>query len=617
MPQKLPRIHVLTPDVIGKIAAGEVIERPASLVKELVENSLDAGATHVDVAIEAGGKRLIRIADDGCGIEPDDLPLAVTRHATSKLKTEEDLFRIATLGFRGEALGAAAAVSKLEIQSRPKKRTEGHTLSVRGGEIGEVAPCGLAPGTVVEVRDLFWNVPPRLAFLKTDQHEGRLCAQEVTRIALARPDVAFSLHHGDREVLDTGRGTPDLRDRIAALHGRALSKTLTSIEAGPRREGGPSVSGFVAPFTETRSSGSHQFFFVNGRAVRDRVMVRALRDAFRGLIAAGRHPIGYVFVELDPAEVDVNVHPTKAEVKFKRSQEIVSLVIAAVRDALDATNAPGAWAVGVDRGGNAPAARGPEGVLGRGDVAGGGGGGALGGWVPPGDGRAVAAATATPPAAIAGGVMATAADALAPGLPFGDDAIEAGGGRGGAIQIHDRYIVEEVADGVHLIDQHALHEWILYTEILDRMNAAPVEVQKLLFPAVVEVGGAEMEAFRDARDAFAELGIEVEEFGESSLAVRAVPRIAGKADAEDLCRSILADLIEGRPHAEAKASLLERVAASVACKAAVKFGMKLQPDEIDALLARRGSVVRGFCCPHGRPTTIFLAREELDRRFGR
>ena len=605
----MARIARLDSTLIGKIAAGEVIERPASLLKELVENALDAGSKSISVDLEAGGKRLLRVMDDGHGIPAEDLPLAVERHATSKLQDVEQLFALTTLGFRGEALASTAAVSRLRIASRPADCTEGAEISVHGGaQPSPVKPCGLAAGTLIEVRDLFFNVPVRLKFLKTDGHEARLCTQEITRQALCRPEVGFSLRHEGR-VMVTCDPARDLIHRIGDLHGRGIAKQLQPLDLESPRPDGPRIHGFVAPQTESRSSASHLFFFVNGRAVRDRLLQRGVRDGFRGLLAPGRHPLAWLFLELDPSEVDANVHPAKAEVRFRRSGEIVPLVIGAVRDALDKVESPGAWAVGLE-GGSTPAAA-PVPAKPTGDV------GALGSWIPTTRGGL------TQPLPFE--TAATKASALTTnGTPSPEretwttaTAAETSDAPVHAYQMHDRYIIEEVSDGIHVIDQHALHEWILFTEIRDRVAKAPVESQRLLFPVDVELGAAEMATFRDSAAALLELGMEISEFGDQVVAVHAVPRFAGKRDPEELCRSILNDIIEDRPLSEARASLDYRLAASLACHSAVRYGMRLNSEEISSLLAQRGGVVRGFSCPHGRPTTIFLSREELDRRFGR
>jgi DNA mismatch repair protein MutL len=606
-PTARPRIRELPPDLVDKIAAGEVVERPSSVVKELVENALDAGARRIEVALEEGGRKLIRVADDGCGIEADQLLLAVKSHATSKLTGPDDLFAIRTLGFRGEALASIASVSSFRVVSTPQGSREGAELRVEGGAVGDVRPAGHPPGTSIEARSLFFNVPARRAFLKTPRAELKAVELEVERLALARFDVDVVLEHDGRRVLHAAP-TDEPRERIAELMTRELAESLLAV--GPRQGAGAKLRGYCSPLDRSRNDARQQLFFLNGRAVRDKVFLGAVRAAYANLLPPRRQPTVILWLDVPPDEVDVNVHPTKSEVRFRRGSDVFSLIASALKEAIHQAGAP------------APALTLPRPGLGS-------------------VGLTTPTATATTvPAEPAAQRIATAAPTLfvppSPSLaPNPAPPDHRGAGR--FVQLHRRYVLEETEKGFRLVDPHALHERLLYDEILDRLGQGTFESQRLLFPVIVEVDRNERRELDERRPLLEGMGFDVASFGPTSVALHAAPRLVAPAALPELVRELLGeprasvapetdaalDGATGTVGAAAQAlgttvarRLIHGVAAALACKAAVKFGTALHDHEIEGLLAKR-DLCRAACCPHGRPTALAITLEELDRRFGR
>lgn len=584
----MSKIRELPPDLVDKIAAGEVVERPASVVKELLENALDAGARRVEVTVEEGGLRLVRVTDDGEGMTPDELPLAVRSHATSKIRTVDDLFAIRSLGFRGEALASIAAVSHLRVASRPRDARGGAELRVSGGRLGDVAPAGLPPGTTIEAADLFFNVPARRAFVSTSRAELRAVTVEVRRQALARPEVTLRLVADGQVVIDAP-ATDEPRERLAQLLGRDLAEDLIAVPRAEEEAG--TLRGYVSPCDRSRGDSQQQFFFLNGRTVRDPTLLSAVRQAYANLLPPRRHPTALLWLDVDPADVDVNVHPQKADVRFRRDREVFHLIVRAVRAALQRGGmvaelhlarrpTPALAAV-------APAPRA----------------------LAPG---AVAVALATAPSPPAGPSMASQAGA--PPLHAQPAAVPAPPGR--FLQVHRRYVLEETPQGLRLLDPHALHERILYEEILARLAAGPLESQRFLFPQVVAAGPLLLAALEERRAALEALGFEVAPFGRDALAVHAAPRLLAAERVPDALGELLGAPEALGPHDEG-GGLLHDIAAALACKAAVKFGQALTDAEVETLLRRRAEVKNAHCCPHGRPTALTLTLDELDRRFGR
>jgi len=584
----LAKVSILPDLVRDRIAAGEVVERPASAVKELVENSLDAGATRVDVDIEQGGKRRIRVSDDGCGMSPEDLGLAVERFATSKIRSEKDLSGINTLGFRGEALPSLASVAELEITTRGPDSGSGCRLVLEPG-CGPRAPVEApsAPGTVVEVRNLFARTPARLKFLRADSTETAAVAETVERLALARPEVSFRLRSNSKEIFFAPAGQ-DPRDRAAAALGAEVAGGLLEVAGG--EQGWLAVRGLAsAPDGVTRHNGKWGFLTLNGRPIRDRMLAHAARSAYESLIPHGRFPVYVLAVDIDPGEVDVNVHPSKFEVRFRRPRDVHGFVRRAVREALGQVGAEpdaGAYMSFASGGGGRglavePAARGRAYDL----------------W-----GEA-SAAEATRGASLVG-----EAGAVVPG-PAARDA-----NRFRVVgTMLSGYVVVETPDELRIVDPHAVHERTLYERLSAEGEGRRPPSQQLLVPEVAELSASEAAAFERAREALDGLGFVAEHFGERTVAVRAVPEGIPPAVAGEVLREVLADIEAGG--SGDRAEPLDRVRRSLACRAAVKLGSRLDDSEIEHLLA--GAETAPLTCPHGRPVWWSLPHSEITRRLGR
>ncbi|HTU25364.1 MAG TPA: DNA mismatch repair endonuclease MutL [Pirellulales bacterium] len=676
----------LPPSVVNKIAAGEVIERPASVVKELMENSIDAGATRIDVAVEQGGLDLVRVADDGRGIPAEELTLAVASHATSKLRDGDDLFRVATLGFRGEALASIAEVSRLVLRSRTDESTAGAQLEVAAGHAQPVAPCGCPRGTIVEVRQLFYNTPVRRKFLRGTQTEMGHIAEAFTRLALAYPHVYCTLRHNDRVIHDLPP-TDDQRSRVGNFFGADLARDLIAVESV---DGRVRLHGYVANPTHSRSNARMQYLFLNGRSIRDRALQHALGEAYRGLLLVGRYPIAFLSFDMPAELVDVNVHPTKLEVRFQESGRLYSQLLGTLRtqflqtdltvhvqpsaedEGAAAHDAPRAeqlrrelvdWAKGRLSVGGDSIGAGTAGVAER---------PASQGWLELGRAESRAPLELVPLgrrwhgvggeadeepepselaqwgaagdvsgslAALAGG--ATLGEAWsAPGAPGGDGALSGGqapegssggavaanaGGRVAALQIHNRYLITESEEGVVVIDQHALHERILYEHLREKVLAGALETQALLVPEPVDLGPAEAAAALSARDLLARLGVNVEPFGGDTVLVSSYPAMLANLNLAEILRAMVDRLLEGGAQADeqraaeslTRRDMLDELLHMISCKAAIKAGDRLTPEEVEALLRQRHLARDTHHCPHGRPTALVFTREELDRQFKR
>jgi len=606
------RICRLSRDLVNKIAAGEVVERPASVVKELMENAIDAESSRIEVTLEEGGKKLIRVMDDGTGMSPQDLPLALEPHATSKLSDVEGLFTIDTLGFRGEALASIASVSRCRLVSRERGQNEGATLESEAGSVGEVRACGAPEGTIIEVRDLFLNTPARLKFLRTTHTELRHAIEVFNRLALPHPALDMTLIHNDRNVLRLPR-CESARARIGALFSGNLSEGLLSVHS---ESSAMAVTGFVTPPGQGFSS-SRQYVFLNGRYIRDRSIHRAIAEAYRSRMMRGKFPAAFLFMEMDPSRVDVNVHPTKVEVRFRDSGAVFAQVFSAIEKTLRSAG-PAATQIPAPasrsrqkREGNIRQAitdfierdaRKPAPVSGRLPFA--------GKQAKPGTGGGLFEASASAPVPSSEPVETPAP--LAPRIHERD--ISHSGPRI-FCQMHDAYIVEQVADGFAVIDQHALHERILYEELRKRVSHGSVPRQKLLVPELVDLNRQDFIRVLDMREALRQMGLEVEAFGERTVAVHAVPHLGDNVNPRDLLLEILAEPEEknsGQP--TERQDQLMRV---VACKAAVKAGQRLTHSQIEALLERRDAVGPEPTCPHGRPTTLVFDRSDIEKRFHR
>jgi DNA mismatch repair protein MutL len=642
-----PRIEPLSAGLINKIAAGEVIERPANVVKELLENAVDALASRIDVDIEAGGSELIRVTDDGEGIHPDDLVLAVSSHATSKLRDADDLFRVHTMGFRGEALASIAEVSRLRIRSRQPESLEGCELSVDAGERSAPRPCGCPVGTSVEVRELFLNTPVRRKFLKTQSTEFGHISEQFTRIALANPQLHLVLRHNEKLIheLPAAQG---LRERLELFYGSTLTGQLIEVEAEHNFGDGSGdcrLWGFVAHPSQSKSSRKGQYLFLNGRCIQDRSLQHALGEAYRGLLMVGRYPQAFLFLEVPADQVDVNVHPTKAEVRFRDAQQLYRLLLSTLRNRFLGMDLDSPLSVG------SPQARRPDPVdpqrqqqVQRELVA--WAKDELANWQPrdvdQGESPALQeddrrsfpltsdaggddGAAAEEPSTAAG--PAVPEQAIPVARPAGSNIVHvetrdaadrpaSGSAELRAMQIHDCYLVVETDDGVTVIDQHALHERILYERLRNRVLAGGVEVQRLLVPLTVELSAREAALLAEHEQLLRELGLPVEQFGGTTVAVSGLPTMLHRAAPEALLRGVV-ELLEEQGTNTSRRDMLDSLLHMMACKAAIKAGQRLKAEEITALLSQRDLVDDAHHCPHGRPTALTLSREALDRQFGR
>ncbi|MHC4953732.1 MAG: DNA mismatch repair endonuclease MutL [Planctomycetota bacterium] len=587
-------MRVLDPHVANKIAAGEVIERPASVVKELVENAVDAHATRVHVTIEKGGKQLIRVVDDGWGIGRDDLRAVFLPHATSKLEDVADLDSIATLGFRGEALASIGSVAQVRVRSREHEAESGFEIVDDGGAIGEPQPCGAAPGTEVVVRNLFFNTPARERFLRADRTEQGHIEERMRKMALAFPEIGFRLDATGKTLIDTEPGE-SLHERLRSLHDkspqdRAWADALlpTSVELPHGR-----VTAFLGPPSLTRPNARDMRFFVNGRAISDRIVHRVVRDAYRDVLHHGRYPVAFLFFTLDPTQIDVNVHPTKAEIRWRDARFLHSVVGPALARTLRAED----LAVRMDaiNAGEEPPPRTSDRVEGVRN--------ALRDFLD----RAQDAPRIHERPPQGGGAYQASLPRSGP---------RPSGGVFSVVQMHDSYLVCEVEDGIAIVDQHALHERVNYDRILNALMADGVEAQSLLLAEQVDLD-ASGQALMDEHTALLERsGFRWSAFGEATIALEAIPAAIPRERAGELVRDLV-ELLRVRGSGLDAKTLFHDVADTMACKASVRFGDRLSREEAQALLEESGALERAFVCPHGRPTVMRLPFAELERRFGR
>jgi len=606
-------IRRLPPETVNRIAAGEVVERPASAVKELVENAIDAGAGQIEVQADEGGLARILVADDGQGLSAEELPVALERHATSKLAPGEDgsfdLLRISSLGFRGEALPSIGSVARLTLSARARGAADAFAVAVEGGAQGPVRPSAFPGphGARVEVRDLFYATPARLKFMKSARAEAMAIAEEVKRQAMAHEAVGFALDLDGRRALrlPAERPGPEGRlKRLSAVLGREFEANAILIEQ--EREG-VRLGGYAGLPTYSRGSASHQYLFVNGRPVRDRLLQGALRAAYADFLARDRHPTAALYVELDPVEVDINVHPAKAEVRFRDPALVRGLIIGALRHGLAgaghrasttvATSALG----GFRPGGGAPSAAGFSAW-------------SAGGWRPgatapslPGVAEVSARFEAPESAATAETAMAAATNVVDPtDYPLG----------AARAQLHETYIVAQTRDGIVIVDQHAAHERLVYEKMKAELDAGGVARQALLLPEVVDLDPAEAERVVARAGELARFGLVIEPFGPGAVLVREVPALLGETDAAGLVRDIADDLAENGA-ALALAERLQAVCSTMACHGSVRAGRRLGAAEMNALLRRMEATPHSGQCNHGRPTYVELKLADIERLFGR
>jgi DNA mismatch repair protein MutL len=621
------RIAQLSAAVVTKIAAGEVIERPASVVKELLENSLDAGATRIDVEVEAGGADLIRVVDNGSGIVAEDLPLAFAGHATSKLRNADDLFRVSTLGFRGEALASIGSVAHVTLQSRAPESVIGAEISCEGAVLSPVRPWNGDYGTRISAANLFYNTPVRRKFLRATATEMGQISEAFTRIALSRPGLHLTLSHHGKRVFDVP-ASAGLKDRISLFFGGDVSGRLYQIEAS---EGPVRLNGFIADPACDRGNARWQYLFVNGRWFRDRSLGHALQEAYRGLLMTGRYAIAFLYLDMSADQVDVNVHPTKAEMRFRHSSLQYQLTFRAVRErlrALDLTSrlhytAQPTQALSASAALPWPAAR--PAASDR----------------PPWD-TDLPGATGFPPVSavdIATRTGISAETDIPPGFAtdrasdmtgippaLANDTINRPVVTGAAaefdpsplkaIQLYDAYLVLETPEGMLVIDQHALHERILFEQLRSRLREGRLEIQRMLIPEPIDLPADEAARVLAEKEALRELGIEVEDFGGQTVLLTAYPAILGRRAPAGILRAVI-DHLMANDRVPTRDHLLDGLLSVMACHAAVRAGDRLTPEEITSLIGQRNLVNDPHHCPHGRPTSLLFSRQDLDRQFRR
>jgi DNA mismatch repair protein MutL len=598
-------VRQLSEAVVNRIAAGEVVERPASVVKELVENALDASSKRIDVLTDGGGRRLIRVTDDGDGMTRADLALAVDRHATSKL-AGDDLLAIDTLGFRGEALPSIGAVARLTITTRHKSEPHAWTITVDAGEKSEVKPAALGQGTSAEVRDLFYATPARLKFLKTDRSEGEAVREVVRRLAMSRPDVAFTLA-GEERAPVTWAAASDNLARLGDVLGPDFRANAIAIDA---ERDGVRVEGFAGLPTLSRANTLGQYLFVNGRPVRDKLLVGAVRGAYADYLPRDRHPLLALFVTLDAREVDVNVHPAKTEVRFRDGGLVRGLIVRALKEALaregqrasttggsatiaafrplgTARRAPFDWR-------RSPSRPDPRGFA-------------------PSRGNAALGFAEAAQAAFE--VGEPAADARVESFAPAPDLIERPLGAARA-QVHETYIVAQTRDGLVIVDQHAAHERIVYERMKAAINKAGVARQILLIPEIVELDEADAAQLAARAEELARFGLVIEAFGPGAVAVRETPSLLGEVDVKALLRDLAEHMAEWDDSLPLERRLMH-VSATMACYGSVRAGRRLKPEEMNALLREMEDVPNSGQCNHGRPTYVELKLTDIERLFGR
>ena len=609
-------IRKLPIGAVNRIAAGEVIERPAAAVKELVENALDAGATQIDVVIADGGRRLIRVTDNGCGMDKDSLPIALERHATSKLEPDDagdyDLLNIGTMGFRGEALPSIGAVARLSLTSRVAGG-DGWQLLCEGGILGDVTPAPFpGHGTRVEVRDLFFATPARLKFLKTERAETMAVAAAIKALAMARPDVGFSLEADDRkrfaypaQVLSTEGHLK----RLGAIMGGDFADNAIPLDA--EREGAR-LTGFAGVPTLNRGHADKQYLFVNGRPVKDRVLMGALRGAYADFLARDRHPQVVLFIDLAPTQVDVNVHPAKTEVRFREAGMIRGLIVSGLRAALAdaghrASTTVADYALGkvqTERPANPFVSQPSRPSVDR-------------SFIPPRPSadaleesqRAFGlTADIAPSARVEPAATPLAEEAIAPADDFPLGAARA--------QLHETYIVAQTDDGIVIVDQHAAHERLVYEEMKVHLEAGSAPSQRLLIPEVVDLPQEEAEAIAQRAEEFEALGLILEGFGEGAILVRAVPTLFGQGDVKGLIKDLSADLLTLDEGLALKERLGE-ICGNMACRGAIRAGRRLAAEEMNALLRQMEATPHSGQCNHGRPTYVELKLADIEKLFGR
>lgn len=599
-------VRLLPETLVNRIAAGEVIERPAAAVKELVENAIDAGARRIDVVLEDGGRRLISVVDDGCGMSPEELSLAVERHATSKLP-DDDLVDIRTLGFRGEALPSIGAVARLTITTRDDNAEEGYRIGIEGGQKGDIRPAAHGKGTRVEIRDLFYATPARLKFLKSPRTEIDHAANVIKRLAMAHPEIAFSLSDEDRSRFRFEAAQGDMLtarlDRLAMVMGREFADNAVAVSS---ERDGLSLTGYAGLPTLNRGNARAQYLFVNGRPVQDRLLIGAVRGAYQDFLARNRHPMVALFLQVPSEAVDVNVHPAKAEVRFRDAALVRGLIVGGLRHALEAAGHRASTtvaqvALGAFQPGQGANVRGGfrDRALSR-ELA-----------------EVVSAYQAPPTTDIfdefsqpsardIGAEQSSSATASARSYPLG----------AARAQVHETYIVAQTETGIVIVDQHAAHERLVYERMKNALASGGVKRQGLLIPEVVELDEVAVDRLCGRTDEFAELGLAIEKFGPGAVVVREAPALLGQSDIAGLLKD-LADDLEEYGAGLALKERLEDICSTMACHGSVRAGRRLTSEEMNALLREMEDTPHSGQCNHGRPTYVELDLADIERLFGR
>lgn len=586
-------IRILPEALVNQIAAGEVIERPASVVKELVENAIDAGAQRITVAIEGAGKQRIRVSDDGRGMSAEDIALAVRRHATSKLP-DADLLAIHFLGFRGEALPSIGSVAKLTLTSRRRGEQMGHTLTVEGGKMGEVMPAAASEGTVIEVRDLFFAVPARLKFLKSDRTEQLQVAELLERIAIAHPDIHFELLVDGKTSRKFNR-TLTLHDdahaaRIEQVVGKGFAQNMAIVS---KQREALSVTGYAGLPTFSRGNAAMQFLYVNRRPVRDRLLLGVIRAAYQDVLARDRHPVVVLFLEIPPEQVDVNVHPTKAEVRFRDANMVRGALYSALADALAGVSQRASTTVAQQ----ALASFSPEPLMQQTHL--------TERWRPD------AVTTWQPQARGSHAMMAFPEREAVVETEWRDHPLGAA-----VAQLHNTYIVAETREGLVVVDQHAAHERLMYEQVKDALHKGGVKRQMLLIPELVELSESQAEALAARIPEWQAMGLVLERFGANAIVVREIPALLGDTDIQGLVRD-LADDVQAFEAGLALKDRLESLLSTMACHGSVRAGRALTTQEMNALLRQMEATPYSGQCNHGRPTYVTLKRTDIEKLFGR
>ena len=604
----MSKIRILPTTTVNQIAAGEVIERAASVVKELTENAIDAGATRIDIQIQQAGKTLIAVTDDGVGMDKAELELAILRHATSKLPSD-DLLNVKFLGFRGEALPSIGSVSRLGITSKKRGNAEGWSVSVEGGHIGDIIPAALAEGTRVEVRDLFYATPARLKFLKSDRAEAGHIKDMVERLAMANPKVAFSLSFDGKKSLGLAASS-DLLDgrlkRIAEVMDKEFAHNAIALNAVRENV---VLQGFAGVPTYSRGTGSEQYLFVNNRPVRDKLLLGVVRAAYQDFLARDRYPVVALFVDVPPIEVDVNVHPAKAEVRFRDTAMIRGLILGALKAALNEAGFKASTTVSQDALAAFQMRSYPSGNQANYRQFSGHSHGGLAEALevlqqPIGNQSFIPDFTES---------MPQAKILEIPQNVIENQSFPLGAARG---QLHNTYIIAQNNDAIILVDQHAAHERLVYERMKKQLQKSGIERQVLLIPEVVELEADEMEQIIKRKEELAELGLVIEAFGQSAIVVREVPSLIGTSDVQGLMKDLL-DNIEEFGETLALKEKLEHICGTMACHASVRAGRALNIPEMNTLLREMEATPHSGQCNHGRPTYVELKLSDVEKLFGR